>query len=828
MSTLIQDLRYGLRMLGKNPGFTAVAVLTLALGIGANTAIFSMLNAVMLRFLPVEKPEELVQVQMRTPRGGSNPRSTFTNTLWEQLRAQQNVFSAAFAWGYARFDLAQGGAVQNADGLWVSGDFFKTLGVRPAVGRLFTVADDQRGCPGVAVLSYSFWQEHFGGAASALGNTILIDNHSFPIAGVTAPGFYGVDVGGKFDIALPICATALFDAKQERLDQRSWWWLNVIGRVKPKLSPEQVNDRLQVLSPRILAESVPQNWDAQMQNDFLKWVFVTAPAATGTSSLRERFQQPLYILMGLVGVVLLIACANIASLMLARAATRSREIAVRRALGASRVRLIRQFLTECVLLSTAGALLGILFAQWGNALLVLFISTAGNKVFLDFSLDARVLGFTAAIAVLTALFFGFLPAFRVTRVSLTAAMKGSHAVEVERRGRFRFGRWIVASQVALSLVLLIAAGLFLRSFVKLVVLDIGFDRNNVLLVNMNVKAAGMTAEQQLATEDELESRLRVLPGVVSVGRSSITPISGNEWNTFLHADSPTAPTGDASLAYFNAISPGYFETLRTPLLAGRDFNEQDRKGSPLVAIINQTSARKFYANLDPLGRYFQVDEAPGKPGPPIQIVGVVKDSKYTSLREDTFPTAFLPIKQDSNLPVGGNFALRTTVRPSALARSVQDTLAGVNKAISLEFHTLAEQVNDSLVQERLLALLSGFFGALALLLAMIGLYGTLSYLVTQRHAEFGIRVALGATPGSILRLVLRDVVKILVVSVAAGVCISLLCVHVLQKLLFALTARDPVTIGVAVGLLSAVAFLAGYIPARRATRVDPLVALRYE
>jgi len=514
--------------------------------------------------------------------------------------------------------------------------------------------------------------------------------------------------------------------------------------------------------------------------------------------------------------------------MLARAVTRSREIAVRRALGANRLRLIRQLLTECVLLSTAGAVLGILFAQWGNALLVLYISTAGNKVFLDFFPDARILGFTAAIAVLTALLFGLFPAFRVTSASLTAAMKGSHAVEVERHGRFRFGRWIVASQVALSLVLLIAAGLFLRSFVKLVVLDIGFDRNNVLLVNVNVKAAGMTAEQQLATEDEIERRLRALPGVASVGQHFITPISGNEWNQFLHADSPTAPTGEASLAYFNAISPGFLATLRMPLLAGRDFNEQDRKGSPRVAIVNQTLARKFYASQDPLGRYFHVDEAPGKPGPPIQIVGVVKDSKYVSLREDTVPTAFFPIKQESDFPMGGNFALRSNVRPSALARSVQDALAGVNKAISLEFHTLAEQVNDSLVQERLLALLSGFFGALALLLAMIGLYGTLSYLVTQRHAEFGIRMALGATPGSILRLVLRDVITILVVSVAAGVGISLLSVPVLQKLLFTLTARDPVTIALAVGLLSAVAFLAGYFPARRATKVDPMVALRYE
>ncbi len=828
MTTLLQDLRYGLRILAKNPGFTAVAVLTLALGIGANAAIFSMLNAVMLRFLPVENPQELVQVRIRTPHSGNDPRTTFTNTLWEQVRDRQDVFSGAFAWGSTRFDLAAGGAVHYADGLWVSGDFFRTLGVRPATGRLFAVADDQRGCPGAAVLSYGFWQEHFAGAKSVVGSTILLNNHSIPIVGVTAPGFYGVEVGGKFDVALPICATALFDEKQERLVERSWWWLNVIGRVKPEFSPEQVKARLQVLSPRILAESVPPAWDPQMQSDFLKWVFVTSPAATGSSYLRSRFEQPLYILMGLVGLVLLIACANIASLMLARAVTRSREIAVRRALGASRMRLIRQLLTECLLLSSAGTLLGILFAQWGIALLVRYISTAENKVFLDFSPDARVLGFTAAMAVLTALLFGLFPAFRATRVSLTAAMKGSQAVEGERRVRFRFGRWIVASQVALSLVLLVAAGLFLRSFVKLLVLDIGFDRNNVLLVDVNLKAPNLTVTHQLATDQEIERRLCALPGVVSCGRSSITPISGNEWNQFLHAESPTAPTGEASLTYFNSISPGYFMTLRTPLLAGRDFNNQDGKGAPRVAIVNQTLARKFYANLDPLGRTFRLDEAPGKTGPPIQIVGVVKDSKYTSLREDTYPTAFLPINQEPGIHVGGNFALRTAVRPSALARSVEDAVAGVNKASSVEFHTLAEQVDDSLVQERMLGLLSGFFGALALLLAMIGLYGTFSYLVTQRQAEFGLRMALGAEPRSILWLVMRDVAAILAAGVVVGLSMSLATVRLFQKLLFGLDARDSVTLTLATVVLCVVVILAGYIPARRAMKVDPMVALRYE
>lgn len=828
MGTLQQDLRYGLRMLAKNPGFTAVAVLTLALGIGANTAIFSLIDTVMLRFLPVEKPEELVLVRMRTPQEGSSPRTTFTNPLWEQLRDQQDVFSSAFAWSPARFNLAQGGAVRYAYGIWASGDFFRTLGVRPAVGRLFSAADDQRGCPGVAVLSYGFWQDQFGGAVRVVGEKITLDKHTFPVVGVAPPGFYGVNVGEKFDVALPICATALFDAKQERLIERAWWWLNVVGRVKPEISREQMRARLQVLSPRILGESVPENWDPPMQSDFRQWVFVTTPAASGISYLRERFGEPLYILMGLVGLVLLIACANIATLMLARGAARNKELAVRRALGATRLRLIRQLLMECLLLSSAGAVLGLLFAQWGNALLVRYISTTGDKVFLDFSLDARVLGFTAAITILTAMLFGVLPAIRSTRVSLALAMKGSQAAEGERQARFRSGQGIVAGQVALSLVLLVVAGLFLRSFARLVTLDVGFDRSNVLLVNVSLEAPGMAAEQRLATYDEIERCLRALPGVVSAGRSFVTPISGSEWNTFLHADSPTAPAGDASLAYLNAISPGYFETLRTPILAGRNFDSRDARSGFRVAIVNQTLARKFYGDANPLGRYFRLDDAPGKLGPPIQIVGVVKDSKYVSLREETYPTAFLPVNRGEHFQEGPNFVVRTTTRPSALARSVLDAVAGVNKTTSLEFRTLAEQVNDSLVQERVLALLSGFFGALALLLAMIGLYGTLSYLVTQRQAEFGIRMALGAQRNSIVWLVIRDVIAILVGGLAAGTCVSLATTRLLQKLLFGLGARDVVTFAAALGMLSLVALLAGYLPARRATKVDPTVALRYE
>jgi predicted permease len=828
LETLVQDVRFGARMLRKNSGFTAVVVITLALGIGANTAIFSLLDSVVLRFLPVEKPEQLVQITRRGPEPGHQGVPSFTNPIWEQVRDQQDVFSGALAFGAQEFDLAQGGEAHYAKGLWVSGDFFRTLGVRAAAGRLITVADDQRGCSGVAVLSYSFWQDHLGGAASALGSMISLDNHTYPVIGVTAPGFYGVEVGAKFDVALPFCATAIFDGARPRLDHRSWWWLSILGRLKPGISPAQLRARLELISPRVFAATVPPNWDVASQKNYQKWVLTTAPVSTGTSGLRRQFERPLQILMGVVGIVLLIACANIAGLMLARAATRQREMAVRRAVGASRLRLIRQLLTECLLLSTAGALLGILFAHWGSMLLVRFISTARDQVYLDLSFDWRVLAFTAAIAIITAVLFGVLPAFRSTRVSLTSAMKGSLAVDPERHARFRPGRWIVAAQVALSLVLLVGAGLFLRSFVKLVTLDIGFDRENVLMMHAEARTAGIQPAKWMATWDEIDRRLSAQPGVVSVSRSLLAPVSGYEWNQNVHADSPNPPTRDASLVYLNAVTPAYFRTLRIPLLAGRDFSGEDTATSPKVALINQTMARKFYSNLNPLGRLFRMEEDQGKLGDPIQIVGVVRDSKYESLREEDYACAYLPVSQAPGFGGGPNFLIRTSVRPSAVVSLIQSTVAGVNKSISIQFNTLARQVDDSLVQERVLATLSCFFAGLAMLLVMVGLYGAISYMVTLQQTELGVRMALGAAPGSILRLVLRDVVLILTVGVAAGTGITLLSVQLLQSLLFGLAARDRATIALAAGVVSLVAFIAGYLPARRAAKVDPMSALRYE
>jgi predicted permease len=534
--------------------------------------------------------------------------------------------------------------------------------------------------------------------------------------------------------------------------------------------------------------------------------------------------------MAVVGIVLLIACANLASLTLARAAARRKEIAVRQALGASRTRLIRQLLTECVLLSSAGALLGVLLARWTAALLVRLISTARNTVFLDLSPDTRVLGFVLATVVLTSLLMGLLPALRSTRVSLSSAIKGSQSSEAGRDWGLRSRQWIVGSQVALSLVLLVAAGLLLRTFVKLATLDAGFDRNNVLLVIPNLKKANVPLERRLATYAEIESRLKALPGVLSVGRGT-EPIIG-----------ACAEFGDVESDWFklkanledfesvvcgNFISAGYLPTLRIRLLAGRNFSSADLETSSDVAIVNQTFARRFFPHLNPIGRTFRMWLPPKKA---FEVVGLVEDFKYVSLREKSHAFAFLPFNQLPTvlLDFPKDLELRTAIPPSALVAPARAAVAGVNSAIPLEFNTLAEQVNDSLVQERLMALLSGLFGPLALVLAMIGLFGTFSYLVTQRRTEFGIRMALGATPGSILGLVMRDLVAVLAGGLAAGILISLAATRVLQQMLFGLGPRDATTMFLAAGILTAVALMAGYLPARRATKVDPMVALRYE
>ena len=824
---LRQDLGYAARSLRKSPVLAMVVVFSLALGIGANTAIFSLINAVMLRLLPIDKPDELVLVQRH--RGQSEGSDSFTNPLWESIRDRQDVFSGMFAWSSTRFDLARGGPVQYVRGMFVSGSYFEALGVKPASGRLLAPADDQRGCAATAVLSYGFWQSRFGAAQSAVGSSVSLNHQLFQIIGVASPGFSGVEVGNKFDVAVPVCSSVLFDEKHPRLDARSSWWLNVIGRIKPGLNLDEVNARLDAMSPAMLSAALPQDWSTQDQQNFMKMRLAALPAARGTSYLRRTFRQPLNALMAIVAIVLLIACANIASLMLARATARSKEIAVRKALGASRGRLVRQLLTESIVLSSIGAMVGLLFARWGSALMVRNLSTGKAPVFLDLALDTRVLGFTAVVAILTGILVGFLPALRSTSVSLIAAMKGTLTPEEERGSRFYLGKWIVGSQLALSLVLLIGVGVLVGTFVKLLHQDMGFDPGNVLLVSADLDVAGVPAEQRPAMYEEIAARLQELPQIDSVSRSWTTPLSRRSWNNFIHGDSPNAPTGEEAVAFFNYVSPAYFQTMRTPLIGGRSFTPRDTKNSAPVAIVTETLARKFFSGIDPVGRSFQIEEDPGKPRPRIEIVGVVKDSKYESLSEETYPIAFFPILQiqdDANRNCV--FEIRATGARAAIVAAAQQAIGAINKEIPLEFQSFSDQVDDSIVQQRLLVTLSSFFCMLALLLAMIGLYGVISYVVTQRWTEFGIRMALGAEPISILRLVMKDVLVVLLGGVAVGVSVSLVITSLLSKMFFGLPPHDAVTIMVAVGILSAMAILAGAVPARRAARINPMAALRYE
>ena len=834
LETLWQDVRYGVGQLRRSPGFTTIAVLTLALGIGANTAVFSLIDAVMLRMLPVDRPDELLQLERQDSRYPDVGSPSFSNPLWEQVRDQQNVFSGVFAWGNYQFDLARGGIVHPANGSFVSGDFFTTLGLRPAAGRLITGSDDYRGCPPVALLSYRFWQGYYGGASGAVGSTLSLDDHPFEIIGVTPPGFNGMDVGRESEVFVPICTVEISGIQS--LEARSMWWLNVAGRIKPGISRAQLGARLRVLSPRIFTAALPQYWPADEQRSFVKEKLVATSAATGTSIfLRPQFDQPLQVLMVIVGLVLLIACANVASLMLARGVVREKEIAVRHTLGASRWRLIKQLLAECVLLSAMGAIVGFLFARWGAVLLIRSFSIltfyGTSPLFLDLSLDGRVLGFTAAVAVLTAALFGILPALRSTGVSLTSAMKGGPAIGLDRQGRFRSRKLIVASQVAVSLVLLVAAGLLLRSFAKLVALDPGFDPKNVLVVYSDTELSKdlmFRTPSHHAMFGEIEDRLRSLPGVLSVSRSTHTPAGESSSEHSVHTEWSKAVTGDAALAWTNCVSPGYFGTLRMQFVEGRDFNGGDTSTSPMVAIIDQTAARRFFPGLDPVGRTFWVEGVASRPGPLIEVVGVVRHVMHASLREENRPTVFLPATQPWDPTVADTFELRTAVSPTALISSVRAAVASVNSALPLEFHTLAQQVNDSIIQERLLAQYSGFFGSLALLLALIGLYGTVGYLVAQRQKEFGIRMALGAESNSILWLIMRDVFSVVAAGLVAGMAISLVATRLLQQLLFGIGPRDTVTLVVAIAALSIVAIVAGYLPGRRATKIDPALALRHE
>jgi putative ABC transport system permease protein len=820
IESLLGDLRYAWRGLAHSPGFAAVAILSLALGIGANTAIFTLIDAVMLRALPVSRPDELRMLTF----GSGRLATDFTNPLWEEVRKQQDVFSGVFAWGSDRFNVAPSGEVHYLAANWVSGGFFSTLRVPAALGRVIADSDDTRGCPATAVLSRDYWSAAYGGDPNVLGKTIPLDGHPFQIIGVSQAGFGGVDVGTAVQVFVPICAEPVLHARSV-LDQRASWWLSIMGRLRPGVSPSQANARLAVLAPAVTKATLPSEWRDDDQKDYLARSLSTQlGAAGGGSYLRQSYGPALYVLMIAVGLVLLIACANVANLLLARAATRQREMAVRLALGAGRGRLIRQTLAESLLLSSMGAVAGLLLAEWTSRFLTALVSP--DSIALDLRPDARVLLFTAGVATGAGILFGLLPAWRSARVSPNAAMKAQGRGIIEGRSRVHLGKLLVVAQIALSTVLVAGAGWMLATFRNLATLNPGFQSDGVMLVSIDPGYGKTPLLSRTAMLSEILPRLRGLPSVTSASASVMTPMSGSMWgHTGLAVQGQTPRSGDDSQIYLNAASDGYFKTMNMRLVAGRDFNGLDSKGAAHVAIVTEGMARRFFDKSSALGGTFQMPEGRGF-GPRIQIVGIVGDAKYLDLREDAPPTIYLPIAQ-SDEP-GTTFEVHASGSPTALIAAVKEAVAQVSPRSTMEFTPLSQQVADSLTRERMLATLAGFFGALALLLAAVGLYGVLAYNVARRRNEIGIRMALGAGRPAVLSMVMREAGSLATTGLVIGTVGALAAGRLVAALLYGLQPDDPATLGAAVAVLAGVAGLAAYLPARRAARVDPMTALRDE
>jgi putative ABC transport system permease protein len=828
--TVWQDVRYGARLLRVNPGFAAVAILSLALGIGANTAIFQLLDAVRLRSLPVKDPQELAFVRIHERHWGSGSFTGFyswlTNPQWEQIRDQQKSLSPIAAFAGDMQNLARGGEVHNAFTLMVSGDFFKTLGVQAMLGRVLDASDDKRGCaqPG-AVISHAFWQREYAGDPRVLEKSLTLEGTPFPIIGVTPADFYGIDVGRYYDVAVPLCAEPLINGEYSHINSprtRRTWWLGVVGRLRAGVSVKQASAEMAAISPAVWQETLPPEYDADSAKHYKEYRLEAIDGTSGISSLRSNYEDPLWILLGITGLVLLIACANLANLILARASVREREIAVRLAIGARRVRVVRQLMAENLLLAVTGAAAGALLAQGVSRLLVSFLSTGINRVFVDLAIDWRVLGFATALAVITCLLFGLAPALRATRMPPSAVMNTAGRGLTATREGFGMRRSLVVAQIALSLVLAASAFLFVRSLRNLLTVDAGFQQQGLMTVEVDFSKVAVPKEQRIEFKRQLLERMRALPETESAAQVEEAPMSGNTWQQDIEINGQSK-----SNAKLNRISPGYFRTMGTPLLAGRDFNAQDTATSPLVAIVNQAFAKKVFGG-DAMGRTFHLSHNVGDPDPAYEVVGVVANSKYTDIHEDLGPIGFFPAMQDKRPDEGEEIMIRSSGSLEALTAAARRSFREASPAISIEFHALQTQIRNGLLRERLMANLSGIFGGLAAVLAVIGIYGVMAYMVTRRTGEIGVRMALGATPGNIIRMVLKEAWVLLALGSVIGIALTIVATRTAQSLLFGLKAHDPWSLAMAAAALVAITVLASYLPARRAAAIEPMRALREE
>jgi predicted permease len=811
LATFWQDLRYALRGMRRSPAFTAVAVLSLALGIGANTAIFSLINALMLRALTVHDPGRLVELLFKAP--GQDHFNAFDWRNYQHYRENNHVFSGLIAASDTPFAIhGDGLEPEIVRGGFVSTNYFSTLGVNPVLGRLIGPQDGSPGSPAnVAVVGWSYWRNRFNSDRAIVGRQISDGNHPLTIVGVAPRGFVGLEPANPQDIWLPLTAQQPGNATTAQ------YWLKLAARLKPGVSIEQARAEMNVLWQWTLEEEFKANDDRSVRD----WKVEVQPAGAGLSHLRDQFGKPALVLLAVVALLLLIACANIASLLLARGAARRREMAVRVSLGAGRLRLLRQELTESVLLSASGGLLGILLANWGTGLLVRIMGSGPQRVELQVHPDLVVLLFTAAIALLTGILFGLAPAWQTFRSAPMFFLRES-AKAGESRGHRRFGKSLVVAQVALSVALLSTASLFVRHLSQLEHLDLGFQRDHVLLVDLNAAGSGYDRERLSRAYQELLGRLESIPGVRSATTCGYFPMAGVGAMRPATVEGYRAKPGERRFLSENWVAPRYFATFGIPLLMGRDFSFQDQ-GRPRVAIVNQALVRYFFADGNPLGRHIVFDGD----SQPFEIVGVAADAKSGDMREPASRFVYF-----NSFQLGRNssqFALRTSVEPEAVAGDVRRVVRGLLKTVAIEnVKTLAGQVDGAIVPERLSAMLSGLFSALGAVLAALGLYGLLAYTVARRINEIGIRVALGATRTDITRMVLREAFGMSSAGLVIGVLLAYWGNRFVASLIPGLRVQSVVPIVFGAAVMVALALLAAYTPARRAARVSPMEALRYE
>jgi putative ABC transport system permease protein len=834
MQNLLKDIRYGLRVLGKNPGFTIVAILTLALGIGANAAIFSLTDQVLLRLLPVERPDELVILRSPGPNPGrtwsdGDDAASFSYLMYKDLRDHNDAFSGLLARFAVSVSVAGQGQSELANGELVSGNYFEVLGVRPALGRVFNAQDETApGANPVAVLSYGYWNRHFGNDPGVLNKKIAVNGTSLTIVGVSRPGFTGVQVGHTPDMFIPITMKARMTPNDNGLADRKNHWAAVIGRLKPGMTVARAEASLVPGYRAILESELTQlKMSPANQKLFLDRRILLVSGSHGRPILQHDAREPLLVLAAMVGLVLLIACANLASLLVARGEARQREIAVRLAMGASRWRLVQQLLTENLLLGVAGGVAGLALASWMLSGFVAAIPESIGALGLVARLDYRVLAFAAGLSILTGVLFGFTPALRATRADLQSTLKDQGANVSGGKSNVRLRKWLMVSQVALTAVLLAGAGFFAQSLSHLKRENLGLRADHVIEFTIAPELVRYSPAQSIAIADRIREAIAALPGVRAVSAARIPVLSQSNAGTNITAEGYPVKEDENIDVAENWIGPSYFATMGTPLLSGREFTEADAAKSPKVAIINETFARRFFAGRNPIGLRVALGSG-NDVHPDIDIVGVVKDSKHTDVRSAIRPFLYIPYAQLNDLGQL-TFYVRTGQDPASMVATLRKTVEGFDSRLPVfEVKTLTEQVDEIVFSDRLLTFFSLCLALLASLLAAVGLYGVMAYVVARRTREIGIRMALGATQKSVSWMILREVVRMSAAGLAAGLVGAYGIGRLIESQLFGVKAGDPVVFLVAAGVLASVALIAGWLPAHQAAGVDPMVALTYE